>query len=72
MSDINKPGRGRCQFISLVRTIVEKYGGHLDIDIEKDTFTVFIPQERKIDCFQELDNAVGPLDQIRESVLPFQ
>jgi hypothetical protein len=56
----------------LVRLIVEKHGGHLDIDEKNETFTVHIPQERKTDCIQELRNAVGPLEQVRESMVPVQ
>ncbi len=72
MTEITQPGRSRILFLSLVRLIVEKYGGHLDIDMEKDTFTVNIPQDQKSDCFQELTEAVGPLNQVRESLVPVQ
>jgi hypothetical protein len=72
MTEITQPARSRILFLSLVRLIVEKYGGHLDIDMEKDTFTVNIPQDRKSDCFQELTEAVGPLNQVHESLVPVQ
>jgi hypothetical protein len=72
MRDDTQPGRTRLLFLSLVRLIVEKHGGHLDIDEKNETFTVHIPQERKIDCIQELRNAVGPLEQVRESFVPIQ
>ena len=72
MTDITQPGRSRILFLSLVRLILEKYGGHLDINMEKDTFTVNIPQDRKSDCFQELTEAIGPSKQVRESLVPVQ
>jgi hypothetical protein len=72
MRDDTQPGRTRLLFLSLVRLIVEKHGGHLDIDEKNETFTVHIPQERKTDCIQELRNAVGPLEQVRESFVPIQ
>ena len=72
MTDINRPGRARLLFLSLVRLIVEKYGGYLDIDVEEDSFTMFVPQERRNDCLQEVENAVGPVERLHESVLPIQ
>jgi hypothetical protein len=72
MRDDTQPGRTRLLFLSLVRLIVEKHGGHLDIDEKNETFTVHIPQERKTDCIQELRNAVGPLEQVRESFVLIQ
>ena len=58
MSDISRPGRARLLFLSFVRLIVEKYGGHLDIDIDKDTFKIFVPQEQRNNCLREVENAV--------------
>lgn len=72
MNDDTQPGRTRLLFLSMVRLIVEKHGGHLDIDEKNETFTVHIPQERKTDCIQELRKAVGPLEQVRESLVPVQ
>jgi hypothetical protein len=72
MNEISQPARARLLFLSLVRLIVEKHGGHLDIDIEKDTFKMFVPQERRLDCFHELESTVGPLEHLHESVLPIQ
>jgi hypothetical protein len=72
MSDVKKPDRARLLFLSLVHRIVKKHGGHLDINIEKDTFTVFIPQKRRVGCFQELTNLFGPLELVQESVLTLQ
>jgi len=72
MSDVNRPDRAHFLFLSLARRIVEKHGGHLDINIKNDTFTVFIPQKQRAGCFQELTNAFGPLEQVRESLLPLQ
>ncbi len=72
MTEITQPGRSRILFLALVRLSVEKYGGHLDIDVIKDTFTVNIPQDQKSDCFQELTEAFGPLKQVSESLVLVQ
>jgi|GEM_PF-5204596 len=72
MIDIQKPGRQRLLFLSFVRLIVEKYEGYLDIDVEKDSFTMFIPQEWRNDCLQEVEDAVGPIKDLDESVVPIQ
>lgn len=72
MSEISKPARARLLFLSLVRLIVERHGGHLDIDVEKDTFKMFVPQEQRTACFEELENAVGPIGHLQESVLSIQ
>ena len=66
----NEPGRARLLFLCLVRLIVEKHGGHLDINDKNDTFTVNIPQDRKAACFKELKEAVGPLKQVDEYCVP--
>ena len=68
MTSTNKSDSTRLRFLSFVNRIVEKHGGHLDINLDKDTFTVFIPHKRKAGCFKELTNAFGPLEQVRESV----
>ena len=69
---LGEKGIPRSLLLYIIRNIVEKYGGHLDIDIKKDTFTVHIPQDQNSDCFQELIEAVGPLKQARESLVLVQ
>jgi len=72
MTDNTERNRCHLLFLCLVRLIVEKHGGHLHIDDNNKTFTVTIPEEKKADCFRELKDAVGPLEQISECFVPFQ
>ena len=72
MSDNTGPSRRHLLFLCLVRLIVEKHGGHLDIDDNNETFTVTIPEEQKAECFRELKDAVGPLEKVKECFVTFQ
>jgi hypothetical protein len=72
ITDHEEPGRSRLLFLCIVRLIVEKHGGHLDINEKNETFTVNIPEERKVACFRELREAVGPMQQVHETTVPIQ
>ena len=39
----------------LVNIILERHGGHMDLDERTNTFTVRIPRKTKASCFRELD-----------------
>ena len=60
MDNDTEPGSSRLLFLSIVRLIVEKYDGHLDIDDQNGTFTVNVPESKKANCIRELEEAVGP------------
>ncbi len=60
-------GRSRFLLLSLIRTVVEKHGGDMEIDEENNTFTVTIPESRKAGCFQELEEIIGPCKPLSES-----
>ena len=66
-TEMTEQGRSRLLLLCLVRAVVEKHGGHLEIDDEANTFTVSIPESRKTACFKELQDAVGPVKQVCES-----
>jgi hypothetical protein len=72
MSTTDQPGRSHLLFLAVVRLIVEKHGGHLQINEKENTFTVTIAEDQKNACFRELKEAVGPLEQIREAFTTLQ
>jgi hypothetical protein len=67
-----QPARSHLLFLAIVRLIVEKHGGHLQINEQDNTFTVTIAEEQRIECFRELKEAVGPLEQVRASFAAVQ
>ena len=72
ITEHDEPGRSRLLFLCLVRLIVEKHGGHLDINEKNNTFVVNIPENKKEACFKELREAVGPMKQVQECSMPIQ
>jgi hypothetical protein len=49
----------RALSLFLIRSIVEKYGGTLDVDLATDTLNIDVPTEHEAVCAQEIEKQVG-------------
>jgi hypothetical protein len=45
----------------LIRSIVEKHGGTIDIDLATDTINIDVPEKEQIACAQEIEEQVGSM-----------
>jgi hypothetical protein len=52
-------GRSHFLLMRLVNIIVERHGGHIDLDEENNTFTVTAPSKTKAKCFRELEEIMA-------------
>ncbi len=50
----------------LIRSVVEKHGGHMEIDENAGTYTVTISEGRKAACLRELKETIGPSKPLSE------
>lgn len=53
--------RLRALSLYLIRSIVEKHGGTVDVDLATNTININVPEEEQTDCAQEIDVQVGSL-----------
>lgn len=60
-------GSSHFLLLSLVRTVVEKHGGSMEIDQKTNSFTVTISESQKAACFRELEKIIGPSKPLSES-----
>lgn len=51
----------RTKTICLVRSIVDKYGGTVEVNRLNDEFTINIPEEYRVQCDQEVSDALATL-----------
>ena len=45
----------------VIRSIVEKHGGTVEIDLATDTIHIDVPEKEQIACAQEIEEQVGAL-----------
>jgi hypothetical protein len=45
----------------VIRSIVEKHGGTVDIDLATDTISIDVPDEEQVACAQEIEEQVGSM-----------
>ena len=45
----------------LIRSIVEKHGGTIDIDLSTDTININVPEKEQVACAQEIEEQVGSM-----------
>jgi len=57
----SEQARLRATSLYLIRSIVEKYGGTVDIDLSSDTLSIDVPEGKKVDCAREIDEQVGAM-----------
>jgi sensor histidine kinase regulating citrate/malate metabolism len=53
--------RLRALSLYLIRSIVKKHGGTVDVDLATDTININVPEEEQSDCAQEIEVQVGSL-----------
>jgi sensor histidine kinase regulating citrate/malate metabolism len=51
----------RALSLYLIRSIVEKHGGTITIDLSKDTINIDVPEQEKDACAQEIEEQVGAM-----------
>ena len=49
----------RATALYLIRSIVEKHGGTLSVDLRTYTINIDVPKDKKVDCAREIHEAVG-------------
>jgi len=49
----------RALLLYLVQSIVERYGGTVDVDLANDTIKINVPKEKEVVCAQEIEEQVG-------------
>ncbi|MBW2109498.1 MAG: hypothetical protein JRI36_12660 [Deltaproteobacteria bacterium] len=67
--ELNGPqekGSSHFLLLCLIRTVVERHGGHMEVNEGDETFTISIPESKKADCFRELEEIIGPGEPLRE------
>jgi len=53
--------RFRTLSLYLIRSIVEKHGGTINIDLATNTINVDVPEQEKAACAQEIEEQVGAM-----------
>lgn len=53
--------RFRTWSLYLIRSIVEKHGGTINIDLATDTINIDVPEQEKDACAQEIEEQVGAM-----------
>ena len=51
----------RALSLYLIRSIVEKHGGTINIDLATDTINIDVPEQEKDACAQEIEEQVGAM-----------
>ena len=51
--------RLRALSLYIIRCIVEKHGGNVEIDLATNTIDIDVPDEARLDCAQEIEEQVG-------------
>ena len=51
----------RALSLYLIRSIVEKHGGTIKIDLATDTINIDVPDQEKDACAQEIEEQVGTM-----------
>jgi len=57
----SEQAKQRSLSLYLIRSIVEKHGGNIQIDLATDTINIDVPKEAEIACAQELEQQVGSM-----------
>lgn len=57
----NEKARIRTMSLFVIRSIVEKYGGTMEVDLETDTLHIDVPKEVELDCARDIEEQVGSL-----------
>ncbi len=53
--------RLRTLSLYLIQSIVEKYGGKVGVDLATDTIMIDVPEDKRVQCAQEIEAQVGAM-----------
>ncbi len=53
--------RLRALSLYLIRSIVEKHGGNIDMEMETGTICIDVPKENEVDCAREIYEQVSAI-----------
>lgn len=67
---LDEKGSSYYLLLCTVRGIVEKHGGSMKLDANTNTFVLGIPHSRKMQCVEELQHVIGPLESF-DDFFPF-
>jgi hypothetical protein len=51
----------RATALYLIRSIVEKHGGTIEMHLATDTININVPEKERIACAQEIEEQVGAM-----------
>jgi sensor histidine kinase regulating citrate/malate metabolism len=51
----------RATALYLIRSIVEKHGGTIEMDLATDTINIDVPEKERVACTQEIEEQVGTM-----------
>jgi hypothetical protein len=51
----------RALSLYLIRSIVERHGGTIEVDLGTDTINIDVPEKKKAACAQEIEEQVGKM-----------
>ena len=51
----------RALSLYLIRSIVERHGGTIEIDLATDTININVPEKEEASCAQEIEKQVGAM-----------
>lgn len=57
----SEQARLRALSLYVIRSIVEKHGGTIDVDLATDTINIDVPKSEELACAQEIEEQVGPM-----------
>jgi hypothetical protein len=57
----NEEARQRALSLYLIRSIVERHGGTIDIDLATETVNINVPENEQMACAQKIEEEVGSM-----------
>ncbi len=57
----NEETKLRALSLYVIRSIVEKHGGSMDVDLATDTINIDVPAKEQAACAQEIEARAGPM-----------
>ena len=57
----SEQARIRALSLYVIRSIVEKHGGTIDVDLATDTISIDVPKAEELACAQEIEEQVGSM-----------
>ena len=57
----SEQSRLRALSLYIIRSIVEKHGGTMEVDLATDTINIEVPKEEQVPCAQEIEAGIGDL-----------